>query len=215
MRTNSARNLCIAVLFLWLAGCNLPASEGLSTEANDVLFTQAAETIIAQLTVNAPPTVTPLPPFTETREAQDQPVQPAPSDTPQPAEPVQEATEAEQDGAPSPTVESAQEQAGEGLPTISATVNTNCRYGPAPVFKVEGYLLVGDESKVHGQDPWGYWWYIENPDKPGGFCWVWRETTVVEGDTSNIPVVQPPPTPTPTMTPSPTLTPTDTNTPYP
>jgi hypothetical protein len=56
-----------------------------------------------------------------------------------------------------------------------------------------GYLLVGRQSTVHGKDASGNWWYIENPKKPGEFCWVWEGTTQVSGDTSQLPLMEAPP----------------------
>lgn len=82
-------------------------------------------------------------------------------------------------------------------PTISSSVNTNCREGPSPDYKVLGYLLSNQTSEVHGRDSSKNWWYIINPEKPNNFCWVWKETTTVTGDTSNLPIITPPPPPAP------------------
>jgi len=89
-----------------------------------------------------------------------------------------------------------------GLPTIQADINTNCREGPHPLYRVLGYLLVGQISTVHGRNN-SYdnpWWFIENPKKPGEYCWVWGETTRVEGDITMLPIITPPPPPTLTPT---------------
>jgi len=80
-------------------------------------------------------------------------------------------------------------------PTISAEVNTNCRQGPSRAYRVDSYLLEGDTSTVYGRNSANTWWYIENPTKEGKYCWVWGETTTVQGDTSAIPVVEAPPEP--------------------
>jgi hypothetical protein len=82
-----------------------------------------------------------------------------------------------------------------GEPVIWADVNTNCRLGPSRRYKVDGYLLISDESTVHGYDAGENWWYIANPQKDEQFCWVWRETTNVEGSTSSLPVITPSPMP--------------------
>lgn len=79
---------------------------------------------------------------------------------------------------------------------ISAEINTNCREGPSPAYRVVGYLLVGTVVEVHGRNSSETWWYIQNPTKSGQFCWVWAETTVVTGEASNLPEVTPPPLPT-------------------
>ncbi len=80
-----------------------------------------------------------------------------------------------------------------GLPTISASTDTNCRTGPGKDYPEAGYLLVGELSTVYGKDASGNWWYIENPKQPGEYCWVWEATTKVNGDTSQVPVVEAPP----------------------
>jgi len=82
-------------------------------------------------------------------------------------------------------------------PTIRSSVNTNCREGPSPDYKVLGYLLSNQTSEVHGRDSSQNWWYIINPEKPNNFCWVWKETTTVTGDTSSLPIITPPPPPAP------------------
>ena len=79
---------------------------------------------------------------------------------------------------------------------IRATIDTNCRFGPGPVYDVVGYLLANTTAKVMGKLEAGGWYYIENPTLPGGFCWVWTQSTVIEGNTSQLAFVAPPPTPT-------------------
>ncbi len=80
-------------------------------------------------------------------------------------------------------------------PEIWADVNTNCRLGPSSRYKVDGYLLVGTTSNVYGRDSADYWWYIQNPTKNDKFCWVWSETTHVEGNPYLLPVITPSPMP--------------------
>jgi uncharacterized protein YraI len=82
---------------------------------------------------------------------------------------------------------------GSAYPTITASLDTNCRSGPDQAFDVVGALRVGDTSEVQGKLNGGGWWYIKNITNPEPkFCWVWAETTVVNGDTSMVPVVQAP-----------------------
>jgi hypothetical protein len=81
--------------------------------------------------------------------------------------------------------------------TIHATVDTNCRQGPDPVYPVIGYLTVGQTSTVQGRLRGGGWWYIENTTAGRDPCWVWGQTTATEGDPSSLPYITPPPTPTP------------------
>ncbi len=198
----------ILVLFiLVLSACNIPSDtapteQDSGQESNEAIFTMAAQTIIAEITQTAiyAPTVPSGGQATAEQPTAEQPtvtsVTPPTVTAPPPAE--------EQPTATNTPTESSE------YPTISATANTNCRLGPDSVFDVVGYLLVGDTSEVHGKGISGYWWYIANPISPGGFCWVWAQTTKVEGDTSNLPIIESPPTPTPTSTPTTTLTPTPT-----
>ena len=79
--------------------------------------------------------------------------------------------------------------------TISANVDTNCRLGPSTLYDIVGYLLAGRQSEVQGRNDAQTWWYIENPGKSGAYCWVWGQTTNVEGDVSLLPVIKPPPSP--------------------
>ncbi len=85
---------------------------------------------------------------------------------------------------------------GDTHPSISAIYDTNCRQGPDETFEVVGALRVGDTSQVYGMLPYGAWWYIKNPgkDEPK-YCWVWGETTKVDGSTADVPEMSAPPTP--------------------
>ena len=67
--------------------------------------------------------------------------------------------------------------------------------GPAPEYPRLGFLLKDQQSTVVGRHAQNTWWYIENPKKPGEYCWVWGQTTQVTGDISSLPVITPPPPP--------------------
>ena len=54
---------------------------------------------------------------------------------------------------------------------------------------------MGTTSNVYGRDSADYWWYIQNPTKNDRFCWVWSETTHVEGNPNLLPVITPSPMP--------------------
>lgn len=82
-----------------------------------------------------------------------------------------------------------------GALTISAIVDTNCRLGPSTLYDIVGYLLADRQSEVRGRNDAQTWWYIENPGKSGAYCWVWGQTTNVQGDVSLLPVIDPPPPP--------------------
>jgi hypothetical protein len=87
------------------------------------------------------------------------------------------------------------------IPMVSVTVNTNCRFGPGQVYEYLGALLEGETAEIHGRNPEGNFWYIENPDQPGSYCWITAAYAQVSGDTSQVPELTPPPTPTDTPVP--------------
>lgn len=82
------------------------------------------------------------------------------------------------------------------VPTVSVSVDTNCRFGPGNVYQYLGALLVGESAEVVARNSAGTYWYIRNPDIAGEFCWLWGEYATVSGDTTRLPVFTPPPTPT-------------------
>jgi len=98
-------------------------------------------------------------------------------------------------------------------PRVHVDADTFCRLGPdRPPL---GALLVGQESEILAKDPWGYFWYIVNPDGAGENCWIWSRYATPEGPLDSLPVFTPHPTFTATVTVTPTNTPTLTLTPSP
>jgi len=85
------------------------------------------------------------------------------------------------------------------VPMVKVSVSTNCRQGPGKVYDQLGVLLVGEEAEVIAKEPQESDWYIRNPDKPGGFCWIWGNYATISGNTDHLPVYTPPPTPTPSL----------------
>ena len=83
------------------------------------------------------------------------------------------------------------------VPLITVSVATNCRVGPGRVYDRIGALLVGEIAEVVGRDSAGNYWYIRNPDRPDGFCWLWGDYATLVGNTGALPIYTPPPTPTP------------------
>jgi uncharacterized protein YraI len=81
-------------------------------------------------------------------------------------------------------------------PMVSVSIDTNCRQGPGTVYPILGALLVGQTAEVVGRSHNSDNWIIKNPNGYGT-CWLWAQYATVVGDTSGVPVVQPPPTPTP------------------
>ncbi len=174
--------------------CNLP-SFGSQPEAEvDLLQTSVAGTLVAQLTQTAaagPTTAAPIP--TE-----------APASSPEPLASASATQTATQTLTPTPAV-----------PLVSVTVNTNCRAGPGVVYDYLGALLVGESAEIVGRDPSGNYWFIQNPDRAGEFCWLWGEYAQPVGNFASLPILTPPPSPTPTYTATATATQTPTHTPTP
>jgi hypothetical protein len=179
--------LTIVALMMAALGCVAPT---VTDQDSDAVNTAVAETLIAEfvqisLSQTLPPTfsfptLTPgLPTFTPTSTST-----PSPTLTPTLA------------FTPTPLV-----------PLIGVTVPTNCRVGPGRIYRRVGALLIGETAQVYGRDPTGRYWYIQNPDSAGGYCWLWGEYATVVGNTTFLPVFTPPPTPTATFTPRPTFTP--------
>jgi hypothetical protein len=94
-----------------------------------------------------------------------------------------------------------------GPPMVSVSVDTNCRFGPGDVYEYLGALLVDEEVPVLGKLADESFWYIENPDAPPPYCWIWAAYAQVHGDTSGVSILTPPPTPTETSTPTATQVP--------
>lgn len=93
------------------------------------------------------------------------------------------------------------------VPTVSVSVDTNCRTGPGVVYERLTGLFVGERAEVIGKytSVTPNYWIIK---KGSVTCWLWGQYATVEGNTSNLPEMVPPPSPTPTFTPTPTVTPT-------
>ncbi|HKZ44924.1 MAG TPA: NBR1-Ig-like domain-containing protein [Anaerolineales bacterium] len=99
-------------------------------------------------------------------------------------------------------------------PMISVSKTTNCRLGPDVVYDRVGQLDPGVMVEVFGVDPSKSYYYIENPNNPGTYCWVWGYYATEVNDFTGVPVKLPGPTPTPgkTATPGGSKTPTVTGT---
>ncbi len=169
-----------------LAGCYPLAPQAQSPE---VIYTSAAETIAATLTIgaNLANLQTQIPQVTST---------PEPSFTPMPAEATPTiGLPATEMILPSATFTTA----APGTPMISSTVNTNCRAGPSSTWEIVSGLMVGDTSRVIGRLYTNNWYLIVDPDDASNSCWVWSKTTVIAGDLNQIPIVPMPSTPTPDL----------------
>lgn len=74
----------------------------------------------------------------------------------------------------------------------------NVRSGPGIFFPKIGVLLVGQRAPAKGKSAGGDWLVIEYQGVPGNIAWVYSGfVDVTPGD---LPIVEPPPTPTPMQT---------------
>lgn len=174
MRKTSLLGILTIVVII-LTGCNLPGGAGQEpTPDQAFLNTAVAQTVDA---VNAAATAA--------AAAMSSPTVPPATNTP---EPPPTAT-----NTPGPTITPPPPPTATlvpGVPMISANIDTNCRFGPAPDYGVLGFLLISDgKVPVKGRNSSNTWWYIVNPKNPNSNCWAWGSSTSVEGDVSSLPVV--------------------------
>lgn len=88
------------------------------------------------------------------------------------------------------------------VPLVQVSVPTNCRTGPGVIFDQVSVLNVGKQVEIIGQDDFGYYWVVNNPEG-SGTCWLWTKYATVTGDTVNLPVWASPPLPTSAPSPTP------------
>jgi uncharacterized protein YgiM (DUF1202 family) len=82
------------------------------------------------------------------------------------------------------------------VPMVSVSVATNCRSGPGNQYSILEVLAVGQSAQLVGQNTQiGYW--IIQLSSASGTCWLWNQYATATGNTSGLPLVSPPPTPTP------------------
>ncbi|MGM0375109.1 MAG: tail fiber domain-containing protein [Chloroflexota bacterium] len=86
------------------------------------------------------------------------------------------------------------------VPKASVSINTNCRAGPGKNYKKLGVVTVGEKTEIVGIGSTGHYYIVVNPDNPSGVCWLWDKYVTVHGNTSQLPQMTPPPSPTPEPT---------------
>ena len=86
---------------------------------------------------------------------------------------------------------------------LEVTVPTNCRVGPGKLFAIVSVLRTGKTVNVIARHASADFWVVENPGGSGN-CWVWGEYATFTGSPANLPVWNPPPTPTPQVGQTPT-----------
>jgi hypothetical protein len=75
----------------------------------------------------------------------------------------------------------------------------NVRSGPSVKYDIIGVLVPGQQVPGLGRTPGGDWVQIQYVGVPGSVGWVYSPLVEVNG---NVPIVEPPPTPTPRTTPT-------------
>ncbi len=84
--------------------------------------------------------------------------------------------------------ETATSTATEAPPTLTVSVDTNCRSGPGFKYFYRGALLIGEVGQIVGKAEDGEYVVIVNPDRPGEECWVWLEYGQVFGSLDGVPI---------------------------
>jgi hypothetical protein len=160
----------LAAILLAALACSIPTAGPRVQPAGgpDANLTAAVETAFAQAALT----------MTQVANGNAPPPVPGASATPSQTPPPSET--------PTPSV-----------PLVWVSVDTNCRVGPGKVYDYLGALRVGQTAEVVARNPGGDYWYVHNPDRPNEFCWVWGQYATLAGNTSQLPVFTPPPTPTP------------------
>jgi hypothetical protein len=74
----------------------------------------------------------------------------------------------------------------------------NVRSGPNSLYQKVGVLLVGQTVQAIGKSPGGDWIQINYPGVQGGKAWVFSSYVDITG--GELPIVEPPPSPTPQYT---------------
>ncbi len=180
---NKLINSLLIMTMILLSACSMPGGEGAPTEITlEAVYTAAAQTLEAQFTQTAAaqPTAT----STDTPEPTPAPPTETPTSNFTPTNTL----------TPEPTV-----------PMVSITIGSNCRLGPSTDYNPPVAVLgEGQKAEIRGRNPDRSWWYIQIPGRAGQFCWIWNGNVNVQGDTSGVQVVTPPPVPvTATFTPKP------------
>lgn len=107
-----------------------------------------------------------------------------------------------------------EQQPSPNIPTVTGTATgpigrtvldqdeINVRSGPGTdVFPRIGVLLPGQDVPVLGRSPGGDWLLVYYPGVPGNRGWVYQAFIILPVGT-NLPIIEPPSTPTPAVTPT-------------
>ena len=81
---------------------------------------------------------------------------------------------------------------------INQEESVNVRSGPGVFFDKVGVLLPGQEAPVIGRSAGGDWVMMDYPGAPNNIGWIYAP--VVQISPGELPIIEPPPTPTPLIT---------------
>jgi hypothetical protein len=98
---------------------------------------------------------------------------------------------------PSPTVFPLPTRTATPAPYANVTGNTNCRFGPGSVYDLLHTYLAGAQVQLEGKSEDGFFWYTSDVEGTAPDCWLWGKYATPVGDTAQLPIYTPPPTPTP------------------
>ena len=160
--------LSLVILGVLVLGACAPAATPAPTQDVAKIQTEAAQTVVADMTAGAPPPATPVPPT---------PVPPTPGPTLDPNMPVAVV--------PVPAA---------GEPAATANYNTTIYSGPGVNYVAYAAFLSGAQAKVIGKSEDGLWWVISVPVAPNGQGWVDGVSVTVTG-AEGVAVVPTPPVP--------------------
>ncbi|MBI4770385.1 MAG: SH3 domain-containing protein [Chloroflexi bacterium] len=85
-------------------------------------------------------------------------------------------------------------------PTITVPDKANLRSGPGVTYGQIGVLVKGQSAPALGRSSGGDWFQIRYPGVPDGVAWVYAPLVLLNVPTTNLPVIEPPPTATPLAT---------------
>jgi uncharacterized protein YraI len=196
LKTSLRAAALLGLSIVLLLGACTPAVPAPATQDPNQIATAAAQTIEAG---GAPATITALAGQLATQSAESQATQDAVNPTltalaaasPTPAPTATVPAPGALTPQASPTTAGAS-----GQPSVSVSVDTNCRQGPGIAYGVVSQLRVGASTSVHGRDASSNWYYVASPGG-SGFCWLWAQYASLNGSATGIPVVEAPTSPTP------------------
>jgi len=164
--------MSVLIMGVLVLGACAPAATPAPTQDAASIQTQAAQTVVADMTKNAPPPPTQAPaPTAAPTQA------PPPGPTPDPNIPVAVVPTAVPEG-----------------PSAIANYNTAIYSGPGESYIVYAALLGGQTTTVEGKSEDGLWWAISVPVAVNGIGWV-NGGWVTVSNADGVPVLPTPPVP--------------------